>query len=92
MLSGTLPPSSASSSLALSFSPPSVVTFSTQRAAASAAGGPPPLPATVGRVQAHNTSDAYVVFKVKTHAAERYHVAPHIALLAPGDAREVVSE
>ena len=38
-----------------------------------------------------NVVDTSCVLKVKTNAAERYLVHPHILLLAPGETREISS-
>lgn len=37
-------------------------------------------------------SSAYVVLKVKTNAAERYLVQPHIVMLQPGEVKNITSE
>jgi hypothetical protein len=42
-----------------------------------------------GALSVTNTTETGVVLKVKTNAAERYLVHPHILLLAPGERRRV---
>jgi P pilus assembly chaperone PapD len=43
-------------------------------------------------LQVSNPTEAHVLFKVKTNAAKRYAVKPHVGVLAPHEGRSVSSE
>lgn len=76
---------------ALVFSPPATVSFDITGDAA----GAPGLGSAEGSLTVTNVvaaPDAAVLLKVKTNAAERYLVHPHILLLAPGETRVITSE
>ena len=81
-------PTDSAAAMSLAFSPHNVVVFDITEGSAAAPGS------AEGTLSVTNVAapEAAVLLKVKTNAAERYLVHPHILLLAPGETRVITSE